>query len=86
MEWQCAFLSSIFGCLMLFAHFRLVWPVASGVSDQPMSEEETKQGAENRAKAAAAAFAQAGESGPDFAVGLEGGVGRCGEGYHSAPF
>eukprot|EP00614_Pseudopedinella_elastica_P001750 CAMPEP_0172599744 /NCGR_PEP_ID=MMETSP1068-20121228/19860_1 /TAXON_ID=35684 /ORGANISM="Pseudopedinella elastica, Strain CCMP716" /LENGTH=225 /DNA_ID=CAMNT_0013400099 /DNA_START=95 /DNA_END=772 /DNA_ORIENTATION=+ len=54
--------------------------VASGVSDQPMSEEETKQGAENRAKAAAAAFAQAGESGPDFAVGLEGGVGRCGEG------
>lgn len=42
--------------------------VASGVSDQPMSEEETRQGAINRAQAALEA------SKSDAGFGLEGGV------------
>lgn len=41
--------------------------VASGVSDQPMSIEETIQGAINRAKAASSPDA-------DFSVGIEGGM------------
>ncbi|WP_010303837.1 DUF84 family protein [Kurthia senegalensis] len=44
--------------------------VASGVSDQPMSDEETKKGAVNRAKAALVA------TNADIAFGLEGGVKR----------
>lgn len=42
--------------------------VASGVSEQPMSEEETRQGAINRARAALAA------SDASIGFGLEGGV------------
>jgi len=49
--------------------------VASGVSDQPMSDDECKTGACNRAVAAFAAYENAhGGHSPDFAVGLEGGV------------
>ena len=43
--------------------------VESGVSDQPMSEAETLQGAENRAEAARKAVPEA-----DFWVGIEGGI------------
>ena len=43
--------------------------VESGVSDQPMSDEETVKGAQNRARNAQQLFPKA-----DFAVGIEGGV------------
>ncbi|MFC6999938.1 inosine/xanthosine triphosphatase [Rufibacter roseus] len=43
--------------------------VPSGVADQPMTDEETLQGAYNRVKNARAAIA-----GADFYIGLEGGV------------
>ena len=43
--------------------------VPSGVSDQPMSQTETRQGAENRVQAAWAAC-----PGADYAIGIEGGV------------
>ena len=43
--------------------------VASGVPDQPMSDQETKQGAMNRARGA-----QAAGGGFDFFVGVEGGL------------
>jgi inosine/xanthosine triphosphatase len=43
--------------------------VKSGVSEQPMSDEETQNGAENRARAALAKMPKA-----DLAIGLEGGV------------
>jgi inosine/xanthosine triphosphatase len=43
--------------------------VDSGVSNQPMSEAETLQGAENRAKAARLAIPEG-----DFWVGIEGGI------------
>ena len=45
--------------------------VSSGVAAQPMSAEETIQGAQNRARAALKLGA---ETGCDFAVGLEGGL------------
>ena len=49
--------------------------VPSGVPDQPWGDEETRQGALNRAMACHAAHASAnGGLPPDFAVGLEGGV------------
>lgn len=58
--------------------FGLVWPdkdfefvsieTKSGVSDQPMSDQETIKGATNRAKQAQK------ETGADFGVGLEGGI------------
>jgi inosine/xanthosine triphosphatase len=48
--------------------------VSSGVSDQPMNEEETRQGAVNRVKAARELA-----SGADFYVGIEGGVDRIGD-------
>lgn len=48
--------------------------VPSGVSDQPMSEEETRQGAVNRANRASEL-----EPGTDFYVGIEGGVDRVGD-------
>jgi inosine/xanthosine triphosphatase len=56
--------------------FSRVWPeaavipvaVPSGVSHMPMSDEETRMGARNRALAAQE------QSGADFGVGLEGGV------------
>lgn len=43
--------------------------VESGVGHQPMSESETLQGAENRARAAARQFPEA-----DYWVGIEGGI------------
>ena len=48
--------------------------VSSGVSDQPMNSEETKQGAINRANNAEKAFPDA-----DFWIGIEGGVEDEGE-------
>lgn len=50
-------------------------PVAarSGVSDQPMSDAETRAGAENRAAHAASM-----EPGSDLSIGIEGGVERLG--------
>lgn len=48
--------------------------VASGVSDQPMSDAETKQGAANRAKAAFDAYTELHQAAPMYALGLEGGV------------
>lgn len=59
--------------------FRQIWPeaecsavplsVASGVADQPMTDQETLQGALNRVQNAQAAQPEA-----DFWIGLEGGV------------
>lgn len=49
--------------------------VPSGVSDQPLADEETRSGAHNRVAAARAARPHA-----DFWVGLEGGLERIGEG------
>lgn len=46
----------------------------SGVSDQPRSDTETKQGAANRARHAAKLWESQGGKPPDFSVGLEGGV------------
>lgn len=43
--------------------------VASGVSDQPMTDDETRRGARNRSNNASEAFPDA-----DFWIGLEGGV------------
>ncbi|MCL4159787.1 UNVERIFIED_CONTAM: hypothetical protein GTU68_012718, partial [Idotea baltica] len=43
--------------------------VPSGVSDQPMSDQETLQGALNRAEAAQIAIPEA-----DYWVGMEGGI------------
>ncbi|HEB65453.1 MAG TPA: non-canonical purine NTP phosphatase [Chloroflexi bacterium] len=48
--------------------------VPSGVRDQPLSEEETRQGARNRAARAAEIFPQA-----DYWVGIEGGLHPDGE-------
>ena len=63
--------------------FGAVWPdekweiigvaVASGVSDQPMSDEECIAGAKNRARSARAA------ADADYGVGLEGGLHQIGE-------
>lgn len=47
----------------------IVHSAPSGVSDQPIGWEETKQGAHNRAQACAEAFPEA-----DFSTGLEGGI------------
>ncbi|MFD1597416.1 inosine/xanthosine triphosphatase [Halobellus rarus] len=47
-------------------------PVSSGVSEQPMGHEETRQGARNRAAAALGAGAY------DLGVGIEGGVASVG--------
>lgn len=46
-------------------------PVASGVPDQPFSDEEMMEGAYNRARRAAQALPDV-----DFAVGMEGGIRR----------
>ena len=49
--------------------------VPSGVSDQPMGDEETKQGAINRAKNVFAEYSKSNNNeNPDFGIGLEGGV------------
>ena len=63
--------------------FKKVWPgktwkvegvkVVSGVSDQPMSDEESIRGAKNRAKRSIKAVKA------DFGVGLEGGVHKIGK-------
>jgi len=50
--------------------------VASGVPDQPFGDEETCQGAKNRAKSAFAAYRKEHGSPPHMAVGLEGGLER----------
>lgn len=51
--------------------------VPSGVPDQPWGDDETRQGALNRAQAAHAAYCtQHSGAAPDYAVGLEGGVGE----------
>jgi len=49
------------------------YAAASGVADQPMSDDETLRGARARALAAAAAHTAATGQAPVFAVGLEGG-------------
>jgi inosine/xanthosine triphosphatase len=58
--------------------------VASGVSDQPMSDDETKQGSENRARAVlAAGLKQTPSLAQDavaLGIGLEGGVFEAGRG------
>lgn len=63
--------------------FKKVWPekdwetegveVSSGVADQPMSDEETIEGAVNRAKAALEIIPEA-----EYGVGLEGGLQQVG--------
>ncbi|KAJ3231097.1 hypothetical protein HDU81_004038 [Chytriomyces hyalinus] len=50
--------------------------VKSGVSDQPMSDEETILGATNRAKRALESDAEA-----DFGIGVEGGCQKIGDKY-----
>ncbi|MEA2042994.1 MAG: inosine/xanthosine triphosphatase [Bacteroidota bacterium] len=66
------------------AGFQLMFPgqkieikavgTSSGVSDQPMSDAETRTGSENRAKAALQAHPAA-----DFFVGIEGGIEKLGK-------
>ncbi len=51
---------------------------ASGVSDQPVGDEETRQGAAARARAALLACSEAA-----WGVGIEGGVVRLDSGYHT---
>ena len=53
--------------------------VPSGVSEQPMSDEETLTGATNRADAVRAQDADC-----DFAVGIEGGITRLGGQFYTA--
>ena len=48
--------------------------VASGVPDQPYGDQETSQGAKNRAVAAFRAYTSATGNAPHFAVGMEGGL------------
>ncbi len=55
--------------------------VSSGVSDQPMSDEETLLGATNRADNACKIHPEA-----DFCVGLEGGLERTEHGLCSVPW
>ena len=47
------------------------YDVSSGVNDQPWSDSETREGAINRAHAAAAAHREYAGSSPTFSVGLE---------------
>ncbi|MTH55633.1 DUF84 family protein [Bacillus mangrovi] len=56
-----------FSSIRLITDFKEV-SVPSGVSSQPLTDEETMKGAENRAKAARLA------AGADIGIGLEGGV------------
>ena len=48
--------------------------VDSGVSDQPVGDAETKQGATNRAKSAFEAYLSLNGSPPCYSIGLEGGI------------
>lgn len=50
------------------------YDVASGVPDQPMSDDETRLGAINRAKAAFQCHVLNEHSEPSYSIGLEGGV------------
>jgi inosine/xanthosine triphosphatase len=52
---------------------------SSGVPDQPFGDEETKQGAINRAKNAFAAYQAQNLSPPTFSFGIEGGIVVTGE-------
>ncbi len=52
-------------------------PVSSGVSEQPMSEDETYQGALNRAKAALEKIPEA-----TYGVGIEGGLRKTSFGWY----
>ena len=49
---------------------------SSGVPDQPMSDDETRQGAVNRARGALSEMDDA-----DYGVGMEGGIERSGNSY-----
>lgn len=61
---------SIFGAASVIID---TYSVASGVSDQPFGDDETRIGAYNRARSAMKSSFDAGQS-ADFSVGLEGGV------------
>lgn len=50
------------------------YDVDSGVGAQPFTDEETRKGAETRAKNAAAKHAEDEAQDPEYAIGLEGGV------------
>jgi non-canonical (house-cleaning) NTP pyrophosphatase len=59
--------------------------VESGVSDQPYGDDETKTGAQNRAKAAYHAYRQANNlTWPHIAVGMEGGLEWSGSNNNSS--
>lgn len=51
--------------------------VLSGVPDQPKGDEETCNGARNRALAAWEEFSTKNGKPPDFSIGLEGGISEC---------
>ena len=53
----------------------------SGVPDQPWGHEETRKGAIQRARGALLA-----ETGADYAVGIEGGVVKAGDGLRSVAY
>ena len=46
------------------------FPVESGVSDQPFGNDETQQGAKNRARAAYLAYQAANDRAPHLAIGM----------------
>ena len=48
--------------------------VPSGVSDQPMTDAETKTGSINRARSAYIEYANLNNCKPDYSVGMEGGI------------
>ena len=54
----------------------ITFAAPSNVPDQPMGQAETKQGAENRAKACLQEYSDA-----DFCVGLEGGLEKIDDNY-----
>ena len=54
--------------------------VSSGVPDQPVGEEQTREGALNRAIRCYDEFIAAHGNAPDFAVGMEGGIDGMNEG------
>jgi inosine/xanthosine triphosphatase len=61
-------------CFPNVDHVFTPFPVPSNISDQPLSDDECIQGAENRAKGALAAVPEA-----THGVGLEGGVSKIGD-------
>lgn len=54
--------------------------VSSGVSDQPIGDEEIKLGATNRARSCYFAFTEKNGCVPDYSIGIEGGIIINGEG------